>query len=63
MCAFVLLCVIRAEFGRKNLPQAEMLYSKGIEIMPQDATLHRCGCWEEGGGGGDARETFYIPCD
>lgn len=31
----------RAEFGRKNLPQAEMLYSKGLEFKPEDATLHR----------------------
>eukprot|EP00752_Nemacystus_decipiens_P009906 g8838.t1 len=30
----------RAEFARKNLPQAEMLYSKAVEIKPEDATLH-----------------------
>ncbi|CAM9463777.1 unnamed protein product [Pylaiella littoralis] len=30
----------RAEFARKNLPQAEMLYSKATEIRPEDATLH-----------------------
>eukprot|EP00903_Cladosiphon_okamuranus_P013940 g12966.t1 len=30
----------RAEFSRKNLPQAEMLYSKAVEIKPEDATLH-----------------------
>lgn len=32
---------IRAEFARKNLPQAEMLYSKAVEIRPEDATLYR----------------------
>lgn len=31
---------LRAEFGRNNLPQAEMLYSKGLKIAPEDATLH-----------------------
>ncbi|CAN0258089.1 unnamed protein product [Ectocarpus sp. 12 AP-2014] len=30
----------RAEFARKNLPQAEMLYSKAVEIRPEDATLY-----------------------
>lgn len=36
---------VRAEFARKNLPQAEMLYSKAVEIKPEDATLHRCVCF------------------
>ena len=46
----VAMCVrvIRAGFGRKNLPQAEMLYSKGLKIKPEDATRHRWGCWEVG---------------
>ncbi|CAM9357698.1 unnamed protein product [Scytosiphon promiscuus] len=30
----------RAEFARKNFPQAEMLYTKAVEIRPEDATLH-----------------------
>lgn len=34
--------IIRAEFARKNFPQAEMLYTKAVEIRPEDATLHRC---------------------
>lgn len=43
-CPESMLMVFRAEFARKNLPQAEMLYSKAVEIKAEDATLHRCVC-------------------